>query len=650
MNARGVTLIVGAGISVPQPTGAPDFKKLRDHFLSVAGVDDLREKFELSLEELSPEQVFDALDDDREETRQAIRQQIWWACEPREPNANHYAVAALIGAGVKVWTPNFDTMIEAAASRLEIELQVVAPGDSLELSGPVLIKPHGSFPFPGDPPREPIRHDYDLLFQASRVWLLQEAWAEKLKADIHDRDLFLFGYRGADPDLTPVLLDAFEGAQSVTWWELPENLERLQRLVANSKAKVEGGDPSRALQNLSQMLAPHTTPPISKRKPLRPAGSLEYELSNVSKSQLLGQLRGSRVARHYLAKALLFDRGTRKLVIFIKLLRSAGYDIPWVKAPLIIVLSGLMRLPRFRKRPMTAGLYATLLDSRPIRPSDQRAVARLRGIPIAKDPRILTRIASIEKLHGNLKRATDDAKQSLSDLQRGGSPALEAMTTYILAWTLRQRGEFAPRAALVDRYEDRMPHIGFNWAAWLQLDQALVSLHAGMPDDARRRMNSPFMDYARRLIRHPMFRLDDDLTRALVRWHEYGPGGIDTMLEELLRRHPIRRFTRPAFTAVDTLIMLGDHARATGERSAMRRSLAKARKRTCSDLQHAEIELVEVVASEDRARLERLRKQAVSRQFGLIARNVDSVVASLEDRRQDKNVIYRADLPLAGCY
>lgn len=643
--------MVGAGISIPPPTRAPNFEQLRDSFLSRAGIDDLREKFRFKLDELSPEQVFDALDDKREETRQAIRREIWWACEPKEPNPNHYAVAAMLAAGVKVWTPNFDTMIETAALRQGIEIEVVAPGSQLKVPGAALYKPHGTFPFPGDPPREPARHDYDLLFQASRVWLLDEDWAQKLAADVRDQDLFLFGYRGADPDLTPVLLEALEDARSVTWWECPgDSFDRLERIVTNSKVKLVAGNPSEGLLALGQKLAPHSVPAPPHREPLRPASSSAFELSNVSRAQLLGQLRGAAVARRYLAKALFFDRGVRRLPILVKLLRSAGYDIALVRPFLMATLSGLLRFPRLRERTLLAELYATLLDARPLRRSDRRAIARLRSTPSASRPQILTRIASIEKLHGDLEQASTDGERSLSALRGGRNPALEAMTVYILTWTYRQRGEFERRAALVRKYEERIPHIGFNWAAWLQLDETLVALHVGDAAEARRRMNSPFMEYARQLIGHPMFRLDDDLTNALIRWHETGPEGIDTLLEEILSRHPIRRFSRPAFTSVDTLVVLGDHARVEGNLMAMRRRLRKARKRTCSDLQLAEIELVEAAATESRGQLERLRLQSARQGFGLIAQTLDAVVTELEGREQVGPVVYQRHLPLAGGY
>jgi len=651
VDARGVTLVVGAGISIPPPTGAPNFERLRDSFLKRVGIEDLRKEFEFSLDELSPEQVFDALDDKREETRQAIRREIWWACEPKEPNANHYAVAAMLAAGARVWTPNFDTMIETAARRQGIAIEVVAPGDQLEVPGSVLYKPHGTFPFPGDPPCEPAEHDYELLFQASRVWLMKEDWARKLAADICNRDVFLFGYRGADPDLTPVLLEALGIARSVTWWECPgEAFKRLQRIVASSKVKLVAGNPSEGLVALSRELAPHSVPAPRQRPLLQPPASAAFKLSNVSRAQLLGQLRGSAVARRYLALALILDRDVRRIPLLLKLLRSAGYDIAWVGPWAIATLSGLLRIPRLRERAMVTELYATLLDARPLRRSDRRAIARLRASPAGDTSQVLTRIASIEKLHGDLEQASSDGEQSLDQLRRDSNPALEAMTVYILAWTYRQRGAFEIRAALVTQYQERIPHIGFNWAAWLQLDEALVTLHAGDVAEARERMRSPFMEYARRLIGHPMFRLDDDLTGALAYWHEHGPEGVGKQLEEILSRHPIRRLVRPTFTAVDTMIVLADLARAEDDLVAMRQSLKKARRRTCSDLQLAKVELVERVASKDTGQLERLRRWTADRGFGLITQTVVAVLAELEGREQSGPVVYRSHLPLAGIY
>lgn len=224
-----LTLVVGAGVSVPAPTSAPDFRALRNLFLSLADPELDTSAYELN--QLSPEQIFDAVDDGREAFRAAVRRELWWLCEPNEPNANHAAVAALLGRGACVWTPNFDTMIERAAARVGGEIATLVPGSSvINAQTTELRKPHGSFPRSGDPPTEPASHHYELLFQASRVWAMQDDWNALLQADICGRDVMLFGYRGADPDLTPALLSAFAEARSVHWWEFPgtDNYSRLQ--------------------------------------------------------------------------------------------------------------------------------------------------------------------------------------------------------------------------------------------------------------------------------------------------------------------------------------------------------------------------------------------------------------------------------------
>src|SRR5262249_10177656 len=118
--AEGLVVIVGAGISFDAPTRAPGFGQIRNLFLERCGFEKLVKEEEskgeqgrwLNVNDLSPEQIFNALDDGREETQQQIRADLWRLCETRGPNQNHEAVAKLIGAGAKVWTPNFDTMIE----------------------------------------------------------------------------------------------------------------------------------------------------------------------------------------------------------------------------------------------------------------------------------------------------------------------------------------------------------------------------------------------------------------------------------------------------------------------------------------------------------------------------------------------------------
>jgi SIR2-like domain len=648
-----VTVFVGAGISVPPPTGAPDFRALRNRFLRFADPDLDPERFEL--DELSPEQVFDAVDDGREELRATVRRELWWLCEPNEPNPNHYATAALLGAGVTVWTPNFDTMIERAAARLSIAVGAVTPGSPVAApqAGPRLLKPHGTFPYTGDPPREPGGHSYRLLFQASEVWLLDDDWTRLLLDDLEGRDVLVFGYRGADPDLTPIMLRGFERSRSVTWWELPtsRNLPRLERLLDGlAAARVSAGDPSAALQGFAQRMAPHRVPSPRGVALRRPPSLGDVELSHVAKAQMLGQFRGSAAARRHLRRAVLWDPPENRGLALFRLVRSMGFDIPWARQPLLWAVGVALRVPRLRDRPRVAELYATLIDARPIRPGDRRAVRRLLALPGASRSEILVRVASTEKLHGELDAAIAHAHAAMRDIERRRRPRLEAMAVYNLAWIYRQRGDFARRSRLVEQYGDRMPHIGFNWAAWLALDEVLVALHFGDVTRARQLMTSPFLTYARSLIAHRMYRLDDALNAVLLEWHERGPGGIDLRLKEILEANPLRLLRRPPFTAVDTLIVLADHSRAVGDRSGMRGHLRRARRRTCSALQLAEADLVEAAGSLDRGRVVAVRDSAARRGFGLIEQTAEAVLADMAGRAAPTPVVYRQDLPLAGIY
>jgi SIR2-like domain len=650
LEPQDVALVVGAGISRSPPTNAPDFRELRDSFLKLADPSIDPERFEL--DELSPEQVFDALDDGTEELRRSVKRELWWRCESGAPNPNHYAVATLLRAGARVWTPNYDTMIERAAERLRIAIRSVTPGDSLDRDDvPELLKPHGSFPYGGDPPAEPVSHDYPLLFRASEVWLLDEDWAARLRDDLRGRHVFLYGYRGADPDLVLPLVDAFHNARTVEWWEFPNvpNYGRLTRWLANSPVRLRAGNPSDALQALAAELVGFDASDLTAADGAALSRSRpRIALSYLSRAGLLGQFLGSSAARKMLRKAILRDRGGRKRAARL-LVRSAGYDIAWVRTPLLLLLGGLLRLPNPYLSQLQE-LYVTLVDSRPLRPADRRAVENVRRRTRGGRGAILVRLASKEKLLGDLDAAVADAEAARRSLDVADpeGPQLEAMAVYNLAWIYRQRAEFDVRRGLLDDYAERMPHIGFNWAAWIELDEALAALNLGDLALARKHSAEPFLDYARGLIAHPLYRLDDDLVRAQLEWYEEGPGpSVERELQQIVDSYtPYGRWRRPSFTLLNTIILLGDHARATGDHARMRSYLVRARQKTASKLQSAQIELVDAVAEGDRRRLERLRAAARDVSFGLIAATVDAVLGDTPAAR----VAYASSRPLAGTY
>lgn len=648
-----LTVFVGAGISKPPPTDGPDFRDLRNYFLRLA--DPTLDPKEFDLDELSPEQVFGLLDDGREETRASVRRELWWLCEPREPNANHYAVAALAGAGARVWTPNFDTMIERAAQRMSLRLGVFTPPDSPETERrePTLLKVHGSFPFTGDPPDEPPEHHYRLLYEVTDVWLMNKLWAEALRQDLADREVLLFGYRGADPDLTPALLEDFALARSVTWWEFREsaNFARLEEMLrSGSPARVVAGNPSTALQELAHSLVPHNVPAPIAEPPRRPAAAATA-VSYLARAQLLGQFRGSAVTRENLRRAIVRDPPANRGNARYLLLQSAGYDLPWARVILVLALSVMLKIPRLNARPRIAELYAVLIDARPSSRTDRRAIKRLLRTPNSQRAEILVRAASVEKLHGDLDGAVRHATEALEDLRQRSRPALEAMAVYNLAWTYRQAADFEARHRLRAAFDERMAHIGFNWAAWLAQDDLLLALNLGDLDRAREVVQSPFLAFARSLIRHPMYELDSDLNQAILLWHEKGPEAGVGALEKLLAGHPISRIGPIPFTVTDALIAFADSARALGNTATMEKRLTRAARRSQSRLQDAKVDLVRHVAASDSTALRTFAKQALAAGLGLIARTAEAAALYVDTGScVDAQVAYRPDLPLAGIY
>lgn len=214
-------------------------------------------------------------------------------------------------------------------------------------------------------------------------------------------------------------------------------------------------------------------------------------------------------------RALLADPAENRWLAAYRLVRSAGYDLAAIRGPLLMLLKPLLPLTRGRVRARVCELYAPLLDSRPVRPADRDALRRLAQVA-SESAEVLVRLASKEKLLGDLDPAARHAEAALSDLRRrkGGQPLLEAMAVYNLVWISRNRADFTRRTQLLDLYRDRMAHIGFNWAAWLGLDEVLMALAVGDLAAAREQLDSPYFGFARTRTAHPRYQLDDDVVRA----------------------------------------------------------------------------------------------------------------------------------------
>lgn len=611
---KNAVLFLGAGISFD--SGAPGFKDLRDFFLvPIIG----QRASSVEMRDLSPEQIFDRLDDGRPETRRSIRAALWRACEETEPNPNHFAAAILAGHGAKLWTPNFDTLIERAAERVEVELDTRVDPAAQRGPWPLLNKVHGSFPFTGDPPTEPATHDYELLFSSDPLWnRLDPMWASRLEEDIANRTLYLLGYRGADVDVVPALLDAAHFARHVEWWDLDsENLAHLETLFGKSHPNIafRRGNPSLALRSLAApyFAARNLVPTNPPKTHFEIGQGYAGNLSHVSRANIRGQFDGGAAARRELAKGILFDPQELRSQCVWSLARSAGFDIRPVGEALAFTLAYGLRLPRFAKRVRLWVMYASIVDALPLRRADARDLARLAGSPFSATADLLVRQASKRKRQGDLATATQEAEAALTELRsrRHPHPFLEAMVVYNLLWLYRQNWDIARRDALFAHYDERLPHVGFNWTAWITLEQAAYLGTVGAIDQARESLAGPRMAYAR-ATGHPMLLNEADLTDLILDWCEHGSVTIGNRLNAIIERTG----RRGSFTHLSALLVRANLESATAHSLQLNATLAEVRRRARSALHLRQADLIEATAQADKAGLEMLANDS---RFGLIA-------------------------------
>jgi len=204
--ANDLFVFAGAGVSVSMPAGLPVFDWLRDEVLNQLGLSGYvpgSGSADLRLVEVAsglvPEPFMLEL------SRAGIDVQAWLGAvlSAGEPNAAHHALAQLAGSGARVWTVNFDDMIEKVPGAM---LRRVAwPQEPYD--GAPLMKPHGSV-------------GGSLIVTAAQVLAgLDGAWLERLRADVDGRLVVFVGYRGRDLDFQSVWDIVLEKASGVVWFD-----------------------------------------------------------------------------------------------------------------------------------------------------------------------------------------------------------------------------------------------------------------------------------------------------------------------------------------------------------------------------------------------------------------------------------------------
>lgn len=207
VRANELFVFAGAGASLSMPANLPVFDALRNEVLNQLDLKQYMLRKD-DKEETRPQKVAEALAPELfmmglSEVHVDVERWLSDVLSGTQPNAAHHALATLAARGGRVWTVNFDTLIEQASGNT---LRTVAwPTDPLPDTQ--LLKPHGTA-------------GGELIVTARQViGRLGERWAERLRSDVHGRTVLFIGYRGRDLDFQPIWDEVLSDAAAVVWFD-----------------------------------------------------------------------------------------------------------------------------------------------------------------------------------------------------------------------------------------------------------------------------------------------------------------------------------------------------------------------------------------------------------------------------------------------
>lgn len=200
-------VFVGAGVSISPPSSLPMFNWLRDEILDQLELDAYvadRPQSDAArvavAAGLAPEPFMSDLLLGKVELYPWLEEVL-----DGLPNAVHHALAQLAKRGARVWTVNFDRLIETA----DLSLRTLAWPDAPDPLADV-IKPHGSL-------------GGRLIVGADQVLRgLDPHWRKRLADDVDRRTVVFVGYSGRDLDFQPVWDDVLKSAREVLWFDQPD--------------------------------------------------------------------------------------------------------------------------------------------------------------------------------------------------------------------------------------------------------------------------------------------------------------------------------------------------------------------------------------------------------------------------------------------
>lgn len=372
-----------------------------------------------------------------------------------QPNAAHTAVAQLAAGGARVWTVNFDHLIERASTP---SLGVLAWGDD-PTPGAQLLKPHGTL-------------GRELIVTAEQVLEgLDPRWEQRLREDTRGRTVLFIGYSGRDLDFHPIWDDVLRGADRVLW--VGKDDEERKRLILRgvdasgrldfvgpAATPAPGHQPNQSwdfvdwcqrnglatvpadlIDRLFEEVPPHAYPPLTSDSPTRARAHVQ---------EILGSTRG---ARHTYLRLL--GRGPGRL--------TAAKEI----ASLTL---------NHGRRPTALALLA---------PRILPPIGRLAGARTGLERKRLTVLAKLGKHSAVLKATSRLPADCVSTLLILRSASLRVGGSLTEAAAV---AEEATRRAHDERHNVRIAHAAYQWC------QALV--WAERLDEARHCLEGELGPYA----------------------------------------------------------------------------------------------------------------------------------------------------------
>ena len=478
-------LFVGAGISVP--AGLPAFDELRTElfeqivqwsWLAPAS----RRRIATHLCMLAPEYAVSLLDDDGRGARDYICQRLQGA----EPTAEHKLLALALRKGALVYTPNFDSLIETAVGE---GIDVAIRRTESDVPGSAkLLKLHGSCP--------------DIVVRAEEVMVsISGAWAGRFLADCSRQQshLVVWGYRGSDPDLAPLVLAGAAAASICTWIAYSD--EDAERANAHLSGVVGASVISaRSLTSQTRKLVAAIVDPTGlvdlaeqETSSFSQSGPHQYAIKRpTTRARALGHLGGARIGRRAWWNAFL--RGERSALK--PLARSYLFDSHLVQTAV------LSTAPLTASRSVNAQLWNAVLtaaEGRGARSSDDRLIRdlskrreRFSRIDGEEGTELLARDVSLMRRRGRLLDASNALDALEMRIRKSGervSSTWRGRLLYERTIILRLRGETeSARQHLESIDTESAAIVGANWTMWLEDEKCALSIWSEDVDASERHL------------------------------------------------------------------------------------------------------------------------------------------------------------------